>query len=147
MQFDWLMVVHYNSTMHCFGLLIFPRRLYVFPNIVNKILNTKFDKIPITKCTMSTTEAANKRQRVDYVEGRFTAVSNSELNLLLENRHLNTTKNATNWAVKTFKGFLYTVYCRNKANFCLHVKMAILTVTQAKETKLHKHDILKCFVK
>ena len=38
---------------------------------------------------MSTAEAASKRQRVDYGEGRFAAVSNSELNLLLENKHSN----------------------------------------------------------
>ena len=53
---------------------------------------------------MSTTEAANKRQWVDYEGRSFAAVSNSELNLLLENRYSNATKNATNWAVKTFKG-------------------------------------------
>ena len=69
MLFDWLMVVHYNSTMHCFGLLIFPRLLYMFPNIVNKILNTKFDKILITKCTMSTKEAITDNGSTSEEEG------------------------------------------------------------------------------
>jgi hypothetical protein len=39
---------------------------------------------------------------------RFAAVSVTEMNELLANRHSKATKNVTNWSVSTFKGGLFT---------------------------------------
>ena len=36
-------------------------------------------------------------------EERFAAISDTELNVLLESHHSKATKTATNWAVSTFK--------------------------------------------
>ena len=51
-------------------------------------------------------EVTNESQPFNEGEQRFSTISNSELNSLLENRHSKATKSNTNWAFSTFKGYV-----------------------------------------